>query len=603
MPILSPLTWKRGHVLPTDKFLSLSAPAVFPAKLSAAEFMGPVLNQGNLGACHDDKTMVLTNVGWKLFKDLSGNELLASVDPITSTMIFDKPTRIIKKPYKGTMVCADRNKLNFKVTPDHQMLVRKWNEKTRKLNSTHELVNAGDLGWYCGLMNQVSWNGKHVDTYVLSGIPNAHQINHRDSSSISMKGWMKFLGIYLAEGTALKEKNKIQIAASKEREKSYFKEVLKDLGIHALELNDRFTFGNKPIHNALKELGLYGVKSYDKFVPEFIFNQSVDNIKLFLEGHFMGDGSAQIMTNSVDTMAHYTSSPALAEGLQTLIFMSGKICGVSSRPPRNGKMNDGRIVVGKHNEYRVSVCESANLSIDKKADIYYEEYDGMVYCAEVPTYHTLVTKRENCILISGNCTAHGYADWVMAALKKADLPVFLISRLFQYYNERLREGTVSTDAGAIVRDAFWVGANYGIVDETQWPYDVSKFAVVPPTEVYANAKKDTEHFFAPLDPSNIINQIKTSISHGQPYVFGFDVFGNFDRYESGVLELPSGTDQYLGGHCVCGYQTDDSVNACLIRNSWDTTWGIKGDFWMSYDYLASRMASDFWTGHIQKIAA
>jgi hypothetical protein len=64
----------------------------------------------------------------------------------------------------------------------------------------------------------------------------------------------------------------------------------------------------------------------------------------------------------------------------------------------------------------------------------------------------------------GSCTAHGYADWVMAALKKAGLPVFLISRLFQYFCERFKEGTVLTDSGAIVRDAFWVGANYGIVD-------------------------------------------------------------------------------------------------------------------------------------------
>src|ERR1700676_4489205 len=72
----------------------------------------------------------------------------------------------------------------------------------------------------------------------------------------------------------------------------------------------------------------------------------------------------------------------------------------------------------------------------------------------------------------GSCTAHGYAAWVMAILKKAGLPVFVISRLFQYYMERFKEGTVLTDSGAIVRDAFLVGATYGVVDESEWPYDV-----------------------------------------------------------------------------------------------------------------------------------
>lgn len=89
----------------------------------------------------------------------------------------------------------------------------------------------------------------------------------------------------------------------------------------------------------------------------------------------------------------------------------------------------------------------------------------------------------------GSCTAHGYAAWVMAILKKAGLPVFVISRLFQYYMERFKEGTVLTDSGAIVRDAFLVGATYGIVDESEWPYDVSKFAIQPPQNVYDDAKK------------------------------------------------------------------------------------------------------------------
>ena len=47
----------------------------------------------------------------------------------------------------------------------------------------------------------------------------------------------------------------------------------------------------------------------------------------------------------------------------------------------------------------------------------------------------------------GSCTANA----ICAAIG-FDLPGFVGSRLFVYYNERVLEGTVNTDAGAFLRD-------------------------------------------------------------------------------------------------------------------------------------------------------
>ena len=51
-----------------------------------------VKNQGSVGSCHDDQTEVLTKKGWKLFKDITYEDELASVNPEDGVLIFEKPT-------------------------------------------------------------------------------------------------------------------------------------------------------------------------------------------------------------------------------------------------------------------------------------------------------------------------------------------------------------------------------------------------------------------------------------------------------------------------------------------------------------------------------
>src|SRR5450432_2372629 len=87
----------------------------------------------------------------------------------------------------------------------------------------------------------------------------------------------------------------------------------------------------------------------------------------------------------------------------------------------------------------------------------------------------------------GSCTAHGIARAYQYAAKQAGLPEIMPSRLFLYYNERSQEGTISQDAGAVIRDGFKASNIYGVVDESLWPYDISKFDQTPPQQAYDEA--------------------------------------------------------------------------------------------------------------------
>src|SRR2546423_2448559 len=64
----------------------------------------------------------------------------------------------------------------------------------------------------------------------------------------------------------------------------------------------------------------------------------------------------------------------------------------------------------------------------------------------------------------GSCTANAIAGAIEFDRLKQRLGDFVPSRLFIYYNERLIEGTVSIDSGAMIRDGIKSGAS-----GAEWP--------------------------------------------------------------------------------------------------------------------------------------
>lgn len=198
----------------------------------------------------------------------------------------------------------------------------------------------------------------------------------------------------------------------------------------------------------------------------------------------------------------------------------------------------------------------------------------------------------------GSCTANAIGGAFQFELMRQKLTVFNPSRLFIYYNERVLEGHVSQDSGAQLRDGVKTVATQGVCDETLWPYDITKFAKKPTKTLYTKAKKNIAIQYTRLNNMNI-NELKSCLAAGNPFVFGFTVYQSFESSavaQSGILNMPAKTESVLGGHAVMAAGYDDSKNAFIIRNSWGDAWGQKGYFYMPYDYITSTdLADDFWT--------
>ena len=196
----------------------------------------------------------------------------------------------------------------------------------------------------------------------------------------------------------------------------------------------------------------------------------------------------------------------------------------------------------------------------------------------------------------GSCTANALAGNLEFLEKKAGRRATNLSRLFIYYNERAMEGTISDDAGAMIRDGVKSLVKLGVCTETSWPYKIEKFAQKPPDACYKTA---SDHQVTSYHRIISLQQMRECLAEGYPFVFGFSVYEAFESQEvskTGRLNLPEHGEKQLGGHAVMAAGYDDDDQRVLVRNSWGTDWGMKGYFTMPYDYISNdNLADDFWT--------
>jgi C1A family cysteine protease len=197
----------------------------------------------------------------------------------------------------------------------------------------------------------------------------------------------------------------------------------------------------------------------------------------------------------------------------------------------------------------------------------------------------------------GSCTANAIAAAIEFERMKQGLQDFIPSRLFIYYDERAMEGTIASDSGAQIRDGIKSVAKQGACPESEWPYDISKFAVQPASQCYQDALKDRAVQYSRV--ARNLDQMKGCLASGYPFVLGFTVYPSFESPEvaqSGIAPMPQPGEAPIGGHAVLAAGYDDGQQRFIVRNSWGTGWGMAGYFTLPYGYLTDRgLSSDFWT--------
>lgn len=197
----------------------------------------------------------------------------------------------------------------------------------------------------------------------------------------------------------------------------------------------------------------------------------------------------------------------------------------------------------------------------------------------------------------GSCTANALVGAVEFLELKDGARFVDLSRLFIYYNERVIEGMVTEDSGAFLRDGIKSLAMQGVCPEAEWPYKIASFKKKPTAKCYKDAKK---HQITSYHRISALDEMQTCLAEGFPFVFGFTVYESFESAavtKSGIVNMPGADERIVGGHAVLAVGYDNVRRRFIVRNSWDTDWGMEGYFTMPYDYLDpnSNLADDFWT--------
>ena len=202
----------------------------------------------------------------------------------------------------------------------------------------------------------------------------------------------------------------------------------------------------------------------------------------------------------------------------------------------------------------------------------------------------------------GSCTANALLAAVECCKKKQGQKTKRLSRLFLYYNERVMINTVKSDSGAYLRDGVKSLNKQGVCLESEWRYSSSikpgaKFTKKPTKKCYESALNNQILSYWRISPN--IQDIRSCLADGYPFVFGFSVYSSFmsnEVYRTGIMPMPQPGESMLGGHAVMAAGYDDERKMLLVRNSWGKDWGEDGYFWMPYEYITNtRNCSDFWT--------
>ena len=216
-----------------------------------------------------------------------------------------------------------------------------------------------------------------------------------------MDVWLRFLGLYLSEGS-IRCPWAVTIAQHKHQDRMW--EMLKDLPFTVTRDKAGLIVSSVQLVNHLRGSGLCN----EKRVPRYVMDLPPDQIDVFLDAYLLGDGGLHKGQRS-----YFTTSEGMADDLQELVLLAGRVASVKKLSTAGTQMSvGGKEYTRRYDIYWITERSSQDRFWFETAGdrgtqyISRVPYDGMVYDVTVPN-HTVYVRRNGKPFWSSNCCRYG----------------------------------------------------------------------------------------------------------------------------------------------------------------------------------------------------
>lgn len=408
-------------------------------------------------SCYDEGTEVLTKRGWLPWRSVVPGEVFATRAK-GGRFEWQKASKVYKHRYSGKMVQFKNQSVDLLVTPNHRMYGWSRAALTFSVNAgtpsrfkrgatAQEAQDAGMIGFMvagdvAGLKSlyrgspddghdfrvprtsvwighlPVGCENGRLTVRVPDGVAghsSAGRLACNKVYELDLLDWVRFLGLYVAEGSCTGSSSALRNASG--QLKGYSVNITQmptsrhytEIGVLLDRLPWRFArYNGGRTFNALDKALYFAVKplgnKYQKYVPDWIKELPVEYIREFVDWAIKGDG--HVRPNGMRT--YITSSPRLADDMQELFQKLGSsVATTITYPAVIDKIAAAAIPFDAVRErFRQKVPmymlhERIGVDYESLGDGSFVDYDGFVYCASVPN-RTLYVRRNGQPLWCGN---------------------------------------------------------------------------------------------------------------------------------------------------------------------------------------------------------
>jgi C1A family cysteine protease len=244
----------------------------------------------------------------------------------------------------------------------------------------------------------------------------------------------------------------------------------------------------------------------------------------------------------------------------------------------------------------ISEFKLRSSGLDTRDRIYLTLGDSLREAVDLREWDSLIEDQGDL----GSCSANAMTNAYELSVKRLYPDKFVeLSRLFVYYNSRSLHNETDSDVGAYIRSTLSATKHHGICREELWPYDISKFSVVPSDICYQDAMTRTISNYNLIDSVSDMLEI---LNQNKPIIIGLTVYPSFNYVDKNNPRIYLPNDKELdqgGGHAMTIVGYDIAKRQFIVKNSFGRHWGNNGYGWLPFEYVDTE-SFEKWTFDISE---